>query len=83
MLVSLAPHLAGRVRVGGRSHKEQCGDVQRAPDSTPLANFYCQTALLSEGRVWWLLQRPVLHRPAAWARGPLDWQGILERQLLV
>lgn len=72
MLVSLAPNLAGSVCVGGWIHKKQCGDVQHGRNSTLLDNFSCQTAVLSEGGVWCLLQRPMLHRPDPRAPGPLD-----------
>lgn len=53
MPVSLAPNVAGSVRaadgVGGRGiHTKQHADGQPEPDSTPLGNFCCPAAVLSE-----------------------------------
>lgn len=58
-------------------HKKQRRDVEPGPDFTPLCNFCCQTAVLSE-EAFGMSQRPDLQ-----ALGLLDRRGILEKLCLV
>lgn len=69
--------LTGLARGGGRIHKKQRRDVEPGPDFTPLCNFCCQTAVLSE-EAFGMSQRPDLQ-----ALGLLDRRGILEKLCLV